>query len=157
MAKFSLENEFSKNNIETDVPVTKKTSKYSSFLEEQISEPINQAASSDSKRINMAFTPGNIELIEKLTEKYNINKTFLINSIVRIISVNDVEEYVKKERILVSKAGVVKGKPKQKRITVRIDSDNYTKVSEEADIRNQTITQYVNLLLEIFAGDTVTE
>ena len=104
----------------------------------------------------MAFTPGNIELIEKLTEKYNINKTFLINSIVRIISVNDVEEYVKKERILVSKAGVVKGKPKQKRITVRIDSDNYTKVSEEADIRNQTITQYVNLLLEIFAGDTAT-
>ena len=69
MAKFSLGNEFSKNNIETDVPVTKKTSKYSSFLEEQISEPINQAASSDSKRINMAFTPGNIELIEKLTEK----------------------------------------------------------------------------------------
>ena len=127
MAKFSLGNEFSKNNIETDVPVTKKTSKYSSFLEEQISEPINQAASSDSKRINMAFTPGNIELIEKLTEKYNINKTFLINSIVRIIS------------------------------TVRIDSDNYTKVSEEADIRNQTITQYVNLLLEIFAGDTATE
>ena len=51
MAKFSLGNEFSKNNIETDVPVTKKTSKYSSFLEEQISEPINQAASSDSKRI----------------------------------------------------------------------------------------------------------
>jgi hypothetical protein len=158
MGKFSLGDEFSKKDIVTeDTTSTKKTSKYSSFLESQISEPVKQEASVNSKRINMAFTPGNIELIEKLVEKYNINRTFLINSIVRIITISDVNEYLKNERILRSKAGVIKGKPKQKRITLRIDDDNYQKVSSEADVRNQTITQYVNLLLEIFENDMIAE
>ena len=145
MGKFSLGDEFSKKDIVTeDTTSTKKTSKYSSFLESQISEPVKQEASV-------------IELIEKLVEKYNINRTFLINSIVRIITISDVNEYLKNERILRSKAGVIKGKPKQKRITLRIDDDNYQKVSSEADVRNQTITQYVNLLLEIFENDMIAE
>ncbi|WP_405326681.1 MULTISPECIES: hypothetical protein [Ruminobacter] len=156
--KFSLGNEFSgagvQDNKEAEaVSAPVKHGKYSSFLEAEIAQPSVRNSDTESQRINMAFTPSNISLIESLSDNYGINKTFLINSIVRIISKEDVDEFVHNERIVRTRDGIIKGKPAQKRICLRLDGDNYSKISEEANARNQTLTQYVNLLLQIFAHE----
>lgn len=104
------------------------------------------------KRINMAFTDSNYELILSETERLGITCVYMINTLVQAVEEEDIEKYLSSLPIRRTKNNVPrrKGSP-QKRINLKFSPEAYSKAVNGAERTNQTITQYVNTVIEVYA------
>lgn len=110
--------------------------------------------SGESKRINMAFSNENYELIMSETERLGITCVYMINTLARIVEEEDIEAYISSQVIRRSRNNVMrrKGSP-AKRINIRFSPEIYDRISRGAVRYDQTITQYVNTIIEVYAQD----
>ena len=167
MAKksFNLTEQYGK----VDQPEEKKakTSKYSHFIENEILNPTPEptptpstettteekevAEKSGDKRMNMGFSNANYEFLQNETSRLNINIAHFINTLIRIIEVDDIDAYIQTQAIRLGMgASRRKGNPLQ-RINLKFTAANDSKVAREAAKHNTTKTQYVNMLIEFYA------
>ena len=104
------------------------------------------------KRINMAFTDNNYDLIMGETERLGISCVFMINTLVRAVEEEDIEKYLSSLPIRRTKNNIPrrKGSP-QKRINLKFTPEAYSKAAKGAENTEQTITQYVNTVIEVYA------
>ena len=114
--------------------------------------PTEETAATPLKRINMAFTDSNYELIMGETERLGISCVFMINTLVRAVEEEDIEKYLSSLPIRRTKNNIPrrKGSP-QKRINLKFTPEAYSKAVKGAESSDQTITQYVNTVIEVYA------
>ena len=114
----------------------------------------NLSLTVESKRINMAFSNENYELILSETERLGITCVYMINTLAQIIEEKDIDDYINSQLIRKSKNNVMrrKGCP-AKRINLRFSPEVYEKINEGARRYDQTITQYVNTIIEVYTQD----
>lgn len=108
----------------------------------------------ESKRINMAFTNENYQAILDETERLAVTCVYFINTLVSVVEEGDIEAYINALPIPRSKNNVMrrKGSP-AKRINLRFSPEVYEKISAGAQRYGQTITQYVNTVVEVYVQD----
>ncbi len=131
-----------------------KPKKYLTYIEKEVANPSVSVSSKDYKRINMAFTDNNYATIQSETNRMGINLTFFVNTLVRIIDKADIDKYIEAQPIKRTKDNVArrKGNP-AKRINLKFPMDTYEKIVAGAEQYNQTITQYMNIIVEVYAQD----
>lgn len=141
----------------TDTPKTQVVhNKYTRYLQNEMSVPHTeeQHNSSDapSKRINMAFSDKNYEIIMEETMRLGITCVYMVNTLVCAMEEEDVEKYLSSLPIRRSKDNIPrrKGYP-QKRINLKFSPKAYAAAQKGAELSNQTITQYVNTVIEVYA------
>ena len=130
-----------------------KHKKYTYLLEQAVTEDSKEPIeSTEFKRINMAFSDRNYELIQSETNRMGINYAFFINTLIRIIEKKDIDAYIDSMVIKRTKynVGRRKGNP-AKRINLKFNMDNYQKLQSGAEQYNQTLTQYMNIIIEVYA------
>lgn len=135
------------HNIDTSkAQDIKPHGKYAAYLEAEQKE---NEKTEKAKRINMAFSDAVYEKVQAESEKYGISIAYYINAMLRQTKENQIDLYYANQIIKPSKANVPrrKGKPAH-RITLRFDPDVYKKIVFGAERYNQTLTQYVNLVIE---------
>lgn len=136
--------------------------KYSRFFENEglsvndvkpASESVSESSAAQSKRINMAFFDPNYELIQNETARLGITCVYMINTLVQIVEESDIDDYIKSQTIRRTKNSVLrrKGNP-AKRINLRFSPAVYERISCGAQKYDQTITQYVNTIVEVYAA-----
>lgn len=130
-----------------------KHKKYTYLLEQAVNDDGNDPIeSTEFKRINMAFTDQNYELIQSETNRMGINFAFFVNTLIRIVEKNDIDAYIESLTIKRTKHNVArrKGNP-SKRINLKFNMDNYQKLQSGAEQYDQTLTQYMNIIIEVYA------
>lgn len=127
--------------------------KYTSLIEQAINED-NKVSyeTTEFKRINMAFTDPNYEIIQTETNRMGINYAFFLNTLIQIVDKNDVDDYINSLTIKRTKYNVArrKGNP-SKRINLKFNMDTYQKLQSGSEQYNQTLTQYMNIIIEVYA------
>lgn len=125
---------------------TKPHGKYAAYLEAEKEE---SHRTEKAKRINMAFSDTVYEKVQRDSEKYGTSIAYYINTVIRQTKKEQIDSYYANQLIRTSRSNVPrrKGKPAH-RITLKFDPDVYAKIAFGAEQHNQTITQYVNLVIE---------
>ena len=143
------------STTKTPVPEQEKQSKYSRYLEKEISTSV-QEKSGEAKRINMAFTSVNYEMIQEESQRLGISMQYLINALVRIVDPKDVNAYVDSLPIKPNKNHVSrrKGSP-SKRINFGIDKDTYEIIEKGSEKYEMTLTQYLNIVIGVYAQEVI--
>ena len=130
----------------------KKQSKYARYLEleEEIAKPV-KVASGEVKRINMAFTTSNYDMIREESERFGVTMAYLVNALVRIMNEDDVNNYIGTLRIKPNKNHIPrrKGAP-SKRINIALEKDVYSIIEKGANQYDMTLTQYLNIVLDAY-------
>ena len=105
----------------------------------------------DFRRINMALTEYNVNFLNEHTKKLYINRSHLINSIVRNTDPVKLHDYLESQPFR-------KGNhpPRQKghpmtRLNLKFPIDVYNFITNEAKVNNTTTTQLLNMILELYA------
>ena len=143
------------DEFEEDVKKTQgKHNKYTRFMEEAINNPEPKESKDTSKRINMAFTDENYEALQSEANRFGVNMAFYVNTLVRIVEEADIEAYIESQPIKRTKNNVArrKGNP-AKRINLKFHEDTHKKLKQGAEKYNQTITQYMNVIIEVYEQD----
>lgn len=136
-----------KHKIDTEQAQDVKThGKYTAYLKAEKEE---SEKNETAKRINMAFSDAVYEKVQAESERYGISIVYYINTLIRQTEENQIDSYYEDQLIKPSKANIPrrKGKPAH-RITLKFDPDVYKKIVFGAERYNQTLTQYVNLVIE---------
>lgn len=103
----------------------------------------------EAKRINMAFTDVVYNTIKAESERLGVAAAYYINTVIRQSDSESVQAYYEKQTVKVSKDCIPRKKGKAaKRIFIKLDADVYRIIVAGAEKYNQTLTQYVNLVLE---------
>ena len=137
------------NTTQTQDSSENSHEKYAAYrrAEEVIEKKI--ATTGNSKKINMAFTDTVYATIKSEAEKLGVTAAYYINSMIRNADQEDIREWYAQLLIKPSKDFVPRRKGQaSKRIYVKFDTDVYDKIVAGSDRYNQTITQYVNRVLE---------
>lgn len=153
----------SKFNARKETEKPKKVSKFSSFTENEAVEAVEEkeekaeisapAPASDisktTKKIKMAFSKANYEYLSNASENLGVSKSYIINRLIATLDSEAVSGFISNMLIPPSKDIVSrkKGSPLA-RINIIFNSDTHSILSIEADKHNQTLTQYVNILLD---------
>jgi len=147
----------------TDTPKTQPAhNKYTRYLENEIESPrpaaksggVSEGSDKAPKRINMAFNDRNYALIMNETERLGISCVYMINKLAEAMDPEDMKSYLDSMKIRRSKDNIPrrKGRP-LKRINLKFSPEVYEKISAGAAAENLTITQYINISLEIYATE----
>lgn len=127
-----------------------KHNKYTTFLQNEMAnaEPL---VKEEIKRFNMAFTDENYAVIQEEANKLGINLYSFIGALINIVPDEDIDEYIDSLPIKRTKDNVArrKGNP-AKRINLKFSEAQHKKISARAERYNQTITQYVNVVIEVY-------
>lgn len=116
-------------------------------LEKRVEEKVTSV---ESKKINMAFTDKVYNIIKAESEKLGITAAYYINAAIRQADPDKVQAFYNQLLIKPSKDCVPRKKGQAaQRIFVKFDADVYNRVVAGADQYNQTLTQYVNMVLEL--------
>ena len=153
----------SKFNARKETEKPKKVSKFSSFTENEAVEAVEEkeekteisapAPASDisktTKKIKMAFSKANYEYLSNASENLGVSKSYIINRLIATLDSEAVSGFISNMLIPPSKDIVSrkKGSPLA-RINIIFNSDTHSILSNEAEKHNQTLTQYVNILLD---------
>ena len=153
----------SKFNARKETEKPKKVSKFSSFTENEAVEAVEEkeekaeisapAPASDisktTKKIKMAFSKANYEYLSNASENLGVSKSYIINRLISTLDSEAVSGFISNMLIPPSKDIVSrkKGSPLA-RINIIFNSDTHSILSNEAEKHNQTLTQYVNILLD---------
>lgn len=107
-----------------------------------------------AKRINMAFSDANYQLISQESERLSVSFVYFINSLIRIVDENDISRHISSMPIRRTKDNISRrrGKP-AKRINLKFSPELHSKLSRGAESYNMTITQYMNTIIEVYAQD----
>ena len=153
----------SKFNARKETEKPKKVSKFSSFTENEAVEAVEEkeekaevsapAPASDisktTKKIKMAFSKANYEYLSNASENLGVSKSYIVNRLVNTLDSEAISNYINKMPIPPSKDMVTKKKGSPlPRINIIFTSDTHSILSNEAEKHNQTLTQYVNILLD---------
>lgn len=127
--------------------------KYTRFIEKEVSKTI-QKEPDNYEHINMSFTDNNYETIQDESNWLGINLSFFVNSLIRIIHTDDINKYIKLQPIKRTKDNIPRKKGSaSKRINIKFPIDTYNKILSGSKEHNQTLTQYTNIIVEVYAQD----
>ena len=99
-------------------------------------------------RINMAFTDDNYNIIAQKSEMLGIPMATFINETIANIDIKAVENYISNLFIIPNKHMIPRKKGhKMKRINIKLTQKVYNILTSGADKYNQTLTQYLNCIL----------
>ena len=119
-----------------------KFSRYLQDLEDEIAKP-REDVSADLKRINMAFTDPNYEMILEYSERYQVTMAHLINVMARVTKDEDIEYITSLPSNLQKIMFEEKKGARSKRINIYFENDVYEKIEKGAEKHNMTLTQYL--------------
>ena len=154
----------SKSSAEGNPPKKKASSAPKGSAAQNITEPIKAASPLDpnvptlethtGKRINMAFSDANYKLISEESERLSVSFVYFINSLIRIADEEAVSRHIGAMTIRRSKDNISrrKGKP-AKRINLKFEPEQHSKLCRGAESFNMTVTQYMNTIIEVYAQD----
>lgn len=101
-----------------------------------------------AKRINMSFSDDVYMHIMTEAERLGVSTSAYVNEMLRLKDTESIENYYNSLLIKPSKNFVPrKRKEKSKRINLTFQPDVHEKILLESEKYNQTITQYVNMIL----------
>ena len=158
----------SKFNARKETEKPKKVSKFSSFTENEAveaveekeekaeisapapaSEKVNFKNTKTTKSIKMGFSNSNFLYLTEASENLGVSKSYIVNRLVNTLDSEAISNYINKMPIPPSKDMVTKKKGSPlPRINIIFTSDTHSILSNEAEKHNQTLTQYVNILLD---------
>lgn len=161
----------SKFNARKETEKTKKVSKFSSFTENEAVEAVEEKAeisapalasekenfkntkttknTKNTKSIKMGFSNSNFLYLTEASENLGVSKSYIVNRLVNTLDSEAISNYINKMPIPPSKDMVTKKKGSPlPRINIIFTSDTHSILSNEAEKHNQTLTQYVNILLD---------
>lgn len=100
----------------------------------------------------MAFSNSVYTQIQSESNRLGVSTSYYINTMIRQSDPEKIQTYYEQQPVKASKDCIPRKKGnKLQRITVKIEPDVYRMISAGAEEYNQTLTQYVNLVLgEIF-------
>lgn len=115
-------------------------------LEKKVEE---ESISAEAKKINMAFTDAVYNTIKAESERLGVAAAYYINTVIRQSDSESVQTYYEQQPVKVSKDCIPRKRGQAaKRIFIKFDADVYRMIVAGAEKYNQTLTQYVNLVLE---------
>lgn len=115
-------------------------------LERHMEEKIPSA---EPKKINMAFTDKVYDMIKEESGNLGIAAAYYINAAIRQTDPDHIQAFYDQLLIKPSKDCIPRKKGQAaQRLFVKFDADVYNMVVSGADQYNQTLTQYVNMVLE---------
>lgn len=127
----------------------KQHEKYAAYRRAEAVIEKDSAVTETSKKINMAFTDTVYTTIKCESEKSGVTAAYYINSMIRNADPEYIRIWYSQLPIKPSKDFVPRRKGQaSKRIYVKFDTDVYNKIVAGSVLYNQTITQYVNMILE---------
>lgn len=167
----------SKFNARKETEKPKKVSKFSSFTENEAVEAVeekeekaeisapapasekenfkntkttkNTKNTKNTKSIKMGFSNSNFLYLTEASENLGVSKSYIVNRLVNTLDSEAISNYINKMPIPPSKDMVTKKKGSPlPRINIIFTSDTHSILSNEAEKHNQTLTQYVNILLD---------
>lgn len=134
-----------KNKIDTKRIQNESHGKYEAYRRAEE----KKYPSTESKKINMAFTDGVYTTIKEESEKLGIAAAYYINATIRQADPDRVQKFYDQLLIKPSKNCVPRKKGQAaQRIFVKLDADVYNMIVSGAERYNQTLTQYVNMTIE---------
>lgn len=108
-----------------------------------------RVTSAKPKKINMAFTGRVYDTIKEESEKLSIAAAYYINATIRQADLNHIQAFYDQLLIKPSKDCIPRKKGQaSQRIFIKLDADVYNMIVAGAEKYNQTLTQYVNMVLE---------
>lgn len=128
-----------------------KHNKYAQYLEKELTKTSKTV--SEAKRISMAFTDNNYEFIIDETSKLGINCAFFLNSLIRIMDINKVDKYVESQPLRKGNNAIKRKGHPAKRINLKFPLDTYKKMADGAERNGTTLTQYLNMIVEVYKLD----
>jgi hypothetical protein len=115
-------------------------------LEKHVEEKVTSV---EPKKINMAFTDTVYDIIKDKSGKLGIAAAYYINAAIRQADPDHIQAFYDQLLIKPSKDCIPRKKGQAaQRLFVKFDADVYNMVVSGADQYNQTLTQYVNMVLE---------
>ena len=164
----------SKFNARKETEKPKKVSKFSSFTENEAVEAVEEKEekaeisapapasekenfkntkttknTKNTKSIKMGFSNSNFLYLTEASENLGVSKSYIVNRLVNTLDSEAISNYINKMPIPPSKDIVTKKKGSPlPRINIIFTSDTHSILSNEAEKHNQTLTQYVNILLD---------
>ena len=97
----------------------------------------------------MGFSNSNFLYLTEASENLGVSKSYIVNRLVNTLDSEAISNYINKMPIPPSKDMVAKKKGSPlPRINIIFTSDTHSILSNEAEKHNQTLTQYVNILLD---------
>ena len=167
----------SKFNARKETEKPKKVSKFSSFTENEAVEAVeekeekaeisapapasekenfkntkttkNTKNTKNTKSIKMGFSNSNFLYLTEASENLGVSKSYIVNRLVNTLDSEAISNYINKMPIPPSKDMVTKKKGSPlPRINIIFTCDTHSILSNEAEKHNQTLTQYVNILLD---------
>ncbi len=135
-------------NNENIISTQVKHNKYAQYLEKGLTK-----TASEVKRISMAFTDNNYEFIIAETSKLGINCAFFLNSLIRIMDTNEVDKYVESQPLRKGNNAIKRKGHPAKRINLKFPLDTYQKMADGAERNGTTLTQYLNMIVEVYKLD----
>lgn len=104
----------------------------------------------ESKKINMAFSDKIYDIIKDGTKRYGVTAAYYINESIRNADPDSIRNWYDKLRVKPSKDFIprIKGQA-SKRIFIKFDADTYHKIAIGAEQYKMTLTQYVNMVMEL--------
>lgn len=125
--------------------------KYEAYrrAEEDLEKKVEESIPTEAKKINMAFTDIVYNTIKAESERLGVTAAYYINTVIRQSDSESVQTYYEQKPVKVSKDCIPRKKGQAaKRIFIKLDADVYGIIVAGAEKYNQTLTQYVNLVLE---------
>jgi len=128
-----------------------KHNKYAQYLENELAKPAQKI--SECKRISMAFTDNNYEFIFDETSRLGINCAHFLNSLIRIMDVEEIDKYVESQPLRKGNNAMKRKGHPAKRINLKFPMDTYKKMFDGAEKNGTTMTQYLNMIIEVYKLD----
>lgn len=126
--------------------------KYEAYrrAEENLKESTDEMlASSEPKKINMAFTDVVYDSIKEKSAKLGITAAYYINAAVRQADPEHIQKFYDQLTVKPSRDCVPRKRGQAaKRIFIKFDADVHDLITSGSEQYNQTLTQYVNMVLE---------
>ena len=109
-----------------------------------------KSPATEPKKINMAFSDEIYDIIKDGTKRYGVTAAYYINELIRNADSESIRKWYDKLLVKPSKAFIprIKGQA-SKRIFIKFDADTYHKIAVGAEQYNMTLTQYVNMVMEL--------
>lgn len=125
-------------------------SKYAKYMEEESKTLQEPVVKDEQKKINMAFSDDVYNMIKSESEKIGIPMSGFVNSIIKSTADERIRDTYDKQLVKASKDLIPRKKGQAaKRIFIKFEPEAYKKIVDGAEMYNQTLTQYVNLVLSV--------
>lgn len=123
-------------------------SKYARYMEEESKTHQEPVVKNEPKKINMAFSDQLYAMIREESEKLGIPMSGFVNCVIKSTTDEQIKDTYDKQLVKASKDLIPRKRGNAaKRIFIKFEPEVYKKIVDGAEIYNQTLTQYVNLVL----------